>query len=277
MAAVPSFNKVCRMLKERFGQLDRPTTYVAQLRARRRKEKESIPELLQWFNNIGAKAYPSERQATRDRVLLEFFVAAIADDRQRHYVLDDEPETMSDAARTALRWEGIHKTEDLWRRDTPVSGPSDAYRPRRDDQRHVRALNVAEPDELKFEKRLTGVLTSKLEQLTKAVTSEMARMASAVASSVQHVAPSANVEAQRDVMNIAYSPAASTNAASRGLGPCYRCKASGHIARDCTASPKCFTCGGNGHLSHKCAQNGGQSGSGQGQGGSASAARPPRQ
>ena len=108
------------MLRERFGALDTPALHVAQSKGRKRKEKDSVPELVQWFTSVGAKAYPEESQCTRDRFLQEFFIGTLTNERQRHYVRDDETLTIAETARSAIKWEGIHKAEEQGSKDTPT-------------------------------------------------------------------------------------------------------------------------------------------------------------
>ena len=83
-----TYQKAVKLLRERFGEPKHPAYHVAQIRACRRKEKESLPELAQWFKKISLRAYPSERVDTRDRILLDFFVRSLPDESQRCYVWD---------------------------------------------------------------------------------------------------------------------------------------------------------------------------------------------
>ena len=73
------------------------------MRARKRKEKEMVPELAQWFKKMGLKAYPAERASTRNRILLDIFVRALFDEQQRTYRWDKELEGLEDAVSAALR------------------------------------------------------------------------------------------------------------------------------------------------------------------------------
>ena len=82
------------------------------MRARRRKDKESLPELAQLFKKMGFKAYPSERAGTRDRILFDTFVQSLLDEQQCRFVWDKEPEDLEDALAAALRYEGILYAED---------------------------------------------------------------------------------------------------------------------------------------------------------------------
>ena len=109
--APPTYQKAVKLLRERFGEPKHPAYHVAQIRARRRKEKESLPELAQWFKKMGLQTYPSERADTRDRILLDSFVRSLPDESQRCYVWDKEPDGLEGALAAALRYEGIRHTE----------------------------------------------------------------------------------------------------------------------------------------------------------------------
>ena len=44
---LPTFKKAVKQLRERFGEPKNLSYHIAQMRARRRKEKETLPELAQ--------------------------------------------------------------------------------------------------------------------------------------------------------------------------------------------------------------------------------------
>ena len=111
-AEPPTYNKDVKQLRERFGVSKHPSYHVTQIRARRRKDKESLPKLTQWLKKMGLKAYPFERSGTRDCIFLDTFVRALPDEQQRCYVWNKEPDTLEDALATALRYERIRHTED---------------------------------------------------------------------------------------------------------------------------------------------------------------------
>ena len=67
----PIYLKTVKQLQERFGEPKHSSYHEAQMRARRRKDKKSLPELAQWFKKMGLKAYPSKRADTRDCILLD--------------------------------------------------------------------------------------------------------------------------------------------------------------------------------------------------------------
>ena len=103
-----TFKKTVKQLREMFKEPKNPSFYVAQMRTRRRKEKEPA----QWFKKIGLKAYPSKRASTRERILLDTFVRALPDEQQWCYNWDTELKGLENFVSAALRYEAIWHTED---------------------------------------------------------------------------------------------------------------------------------------------------------------------
>jgi hypothetical protein len=256
-AKVPSYDKLCRALRERFGAIDAPAWYVTQLRNRSRKEKESVPELLQWIMNTGSKAYPEVPVKARDRFLTDFFVLALTDEEQSRYVLEDEPITVAEAAKSALRYEGIHKAVAQKRKETADDAKGRG--------RYVRAIvladdEVAEPEpatntasKRKQNKQPTvapivansDAFTKQLTDSMNALTEKFEQMSATFAKSVQGVTQRLEKVEQRPVGR------PSSPLGRQGSGVCFNCGRRGHFARDCRDN-KCFNCGQAGHIARQC-------------------------
>jgi hypothetical protein len=109
---VPSFKRVVKMLKRHFGGDEDPETYEGMLQAKTRESKETIRELEQWVRVTGRRAYPEITDAKAlNRMLKRDFLDALPNEDQRVYVKRAEPKNLSEAARAAIRWEAINKSE----------------------------------------------------------------------------------------------------------------------------------------------------------------------
>ncbi len=108
---VPTFKKMVDRLKRHFGGDHDPDNYENMLQKREREDKETVAELEHWIRVTGRRAYPEATTKTLERLLKKAFQDALTNEEQRLYVKSKGPSTLTEAAKTAIRWEAIHSSE----------------------------------------------------------------------------------------------------------------------------------------------------------------------
>ena len=92
-------------LRLRFEPRGQFEVYEAELRAKRRRRNETIPELLQDVKRMAKRAYPTADDKTLQQLTKSAFITSLDNDRQELFVKGMQPETVDHAAQAAMSFE----------------------------------------------------------------------------------------------------------------------------------------------------------------------------
>ena len=186
-----------RKLTLRFEPEDLMGVYQSQLRIRRRKRNESIPELIQDISKLTRKAFPLADEETREYMSVSSFISALDNEQQELFVYQRDPKKLEEAGRAAMSYETFK-----------------LGRPRPDLQ--VRVQKVTNNSENQW---TVGIVT-KLEQVLGRL--EKIEKVKDIPQQVKSVPGQTGSRGR--------NPNFPTG---QKRGPCFLCKAEGHWKRDC--------------------------------------------
>ena len=104
----------------RFEPKDQREIYLAQLKGRRRKKQETIPELLQDIKKLTRRAFPSADETTRHQMAISSFISALDNERLELSVYQKDPKTVEEAAKAAMSIETFLVTRGSSAKVTPA-------------------------------------------------------------------------------------------------------------------------------------------------------------
>ena len=121
MSGNPSYGKIVRALRLRFGGEDDPSTWRSALKRRERREKESLTDLAFWISDYLDKAY-TEGSDMDPVFAVDLFIDALTDSQQRLHVECGKPANLQEALHLAQVWESAHRSESArqYRHSKPV-------------------------------------------------------------------------------------------------------------------------------------------------------------
>ena len=99
------FGTLKQALRMRFEPEGLQEVHENDLRNRRRKRSESIPELLQDIKRLVKRAYPTATVETIQQMAKSAFITALNDEKQELFVKSRKPDTVDAAAQDALSYE----------------------------------------------------------------------------------------------------------------------------------------------------------------------------
>jgi hypothetical protein len=105
-AEKPTFDRLVSKLIDRFGSADQRELYITQLRTRRRRQNESLPELYSDIKRLMVSAYAGSVNSEMGGIFARnCFVSALADPELEMKVREREPADFEQALKAALRAE----------------------------------------------------------------------------------------------------------------------------------------------------------------------------
>ena len=99
------YDALVKKLTLRFDPKDLEGIYQTQLKGRRRRRNESIPELVQEISRLTRKAFPKADEDTRDYMAVSSFITALSDEAQELFVYQKDPKKIEEAGRAAMAYE----------------------------------------------------------------------------------------------------------------------------------------------------------------------------
>ena len=119
-----NFGQLVEKLTARFEPKDLTGMHQTELRTRRRKRNETIPELVQAINRLVRKAFPTADESTRNYMGVSSFISALNNDQHEMFVFQRDPQNVEEAGRAAMAYETFQSSK-------PKTGPP-----------YVRAQNI---------------------------------------------------------------------------------------------------------------------------------------
>ena len=111
LASRQNYKELVKSLEERFSPSNQTELYRTQLRERRQKAIETLPELGQDIRRLANLAYPTAPNDVRETLAKEQFIDALIDVDMRLRIKQARPVNLNDAVRHAVELEAFNKAE----------------------------------------------------------------------------------------------------------------------------------------------------------------------
>ena len=99
------YGALVQKLSLRFEPVDLVGMYQSQLRSRKRKHNESLPELAQEIGKLTRQAFPTADETTRNYMAVTSFISALGNEQQELFVYQRDPKTVEEAGKAAMAFE----------------------------------------------------------------------------------------------------------------------------------------------------------------------------
>ena len=106
-----SVEEITRLLTNRFGTQNQDERYRAELKARRRRNGETLQAVYHDVRRLMALAFPGQSGSLWEIMARDSFLEALGDSALRLRILEREPSTLDEALKIASRLEALRKTD----------------------------------------------------------------------------------------------------------------------------------------------------------------------
>ena len=196
-----NYGELIKALEDRFALANQTELYRVQLRERRQKATETLPELGQTIRWLTHFAYPTAPIDVRETLAKEQFIDALVDADMRLRIKQARPQTLNDAIRLAVELEAFIKS------DTK----------RVEKMSHLRVVKSnALPDRSSFNNDELVRTLRELQSSVKELQSDVKQL--------KNTPQSRNIEAPRKQRDTPKTI------------KCYNCHKEGHISRQCPSN-----------------------------------------
>ena len=206
-----NYQKLVQALQDRFAPSNQTELYRAQLRERRQKASETLPEMGQEIRRLTNLAYPTASSELKEVLATEQFLDGLFDPEMRLKIKQARPVNPNDAIQRAVELEAFSRAE----------------------QRRKEHVHVIDKDSSEKGSRMETLMT------------EMQKNIKLLQQEIQSLKKERNQRQRRDGPSGGYSNAEGNRgpgSADQRCGPgnrdkrCYNCQSPGHIARNCPNS-----------------------------------------
>ena len=102
-----NYQRLVQALQDGFAQSNQTELYRAQLRERRQKASESLPEMGQDIRRLTNLAYPTEASDLKENLATEQFLDGLHDTEMRLKIKQARPVNLNDAIQRAVKTEAF--------------------------------------------------------------------------------------------------------------------------------------------------------------------------
>jgi hypothetical protein len=109
--AKPDYHTLIKALEDRFAPPSQTELYRVQMRERRQRVGESLPELGQAIRRLANLAYPTVTAEIRETLSKDQFVDALVDSKMRIRIKQARPKNLNGAIQLAVELEAYNRAE----------------------------------------------------------------------------------------------------------------------------------------------------------------------